>query len=102
MIKAKIHQQEILKTIIPTLENFYKFKFKINGPVQKNVTSNASAKENVAFSDKTESVITNTNENTKLLVNENRNKEETSRKLKDSEIINFTTYNSNVSGESKL
>ena len=44
----------------------------------------------------------NINENTKHLVNENKGKGETSRKLEDSDLINFTISKSNVYNESNV
>ena len=68
-------------------------KFKIKEVVQKNDKSNVNDKTNisnskitVASTDETE----NKNENTKHLLNVNNSKDETSRKLEGSEIINFT------------
>ena len=54
----------------------------------------------VASTDKNESIILNINENTNHPVNEDKGKEETSRKLEDSEIINFTINKSNVYNKS--
>ena len=72
-------------------------KFKIKEVVQKNDKSNVNDKANisnskisVASTDKTDSIILNKNENTKHLLNVNNNKDETSRKLEGSEILNFT------------
>ena len=102
-----MHRQEMLQTRIPALENLYEVKFRIKGTVQKNNTSNTYVKKNisrcettVASTDKNGSIILNINENSKHPVNENKCKEETSTKLEDSEIINFTINKSNVYNES--
>ena len=102
-----MHRQEMLQTRIPALENLYEVKFRIKGTVQKNNTSNTYVKKNisrcettVASTDKNGSIILNINENSKHPVNENKGKEETSTKLEDSEIINFTINKSNVYNES--
>ena len=97
----------MLQTRIPALENLIEVKFKIKETIRKNDTSNTYVKKNisscettVASTDKNGSIILNINENTKHPVNENKGKEETSRKLEESEIINFTINKSNVYNES--
>lgn len=55
-----------------------------NTNVKKTVLSSETA---VAGTDKNETTFLNINENTKLLVNENKGIEKRSRKLEDSEII---------------
>ena len=64
VINAKMHQQEMLQTRIPSLENLYEVKFKMKGTVLKNDTSNTYVKKNisscettVASTDKNGSII---------------------------------------------
>ena len=102
--RPKNAPEEMLQTRIPALENLYEVKFKIKGTAQKNDTSNtyvkkiiSSCETTVASTDKNGSIISNINENTKHPVNENKGKEETLRKLKDFEIINFMINNSKCS-----
>ena len=85
-----MHWQEMLQIRIPALENLYEVKFKIRGTVQKNDTSNtyvkktiSSCETTVASTDKNGSIILIINKNTKHPVNENKGKDETSRKLED-------------------
>ena len=104
-----MHRQEMLQTRILALENLYIVKFKIKGAIHKNDTdtSNTNVKKNISSSEttvtstyKNESIVLNISENAKHLVNENKGKEEISRKLEDSEIISFTINKSNVYNES--
>ena len=89
VINAKMHQQEMLETRILTLKNLYEVKFKIKGTVQKNDTNTyvkksiSSCETTVASTDKNGSIILIINKNTKHPVNENKGKDETSRKLED-------------------
>ena len=105
MINAKM--QETFETRIPAVKNLYKVKLKIKGVVHKINTSNtyvnkniSSSKTTVASSGKNKSIILNINENTKHLVNENKDKDELSRKLEDSEIIKYTINKSIFYNES--
>ena len=109
VIIAKMHRQEMLQTRILALENLYIVKFEIKGAIHKNDTdtSNTNVKKNISSSEttvtstyKNESIVLNISENAKHLVNESKGKEEISRKLEDSEIINFTINKSNVYNES--
>ena len=88
VINAKIRWQEMLQTRIPSLENLYKVKFKINGAVQKNNTSNTNVKKNisssettVATTDKNESIILNINENTKTPCKRNQGRDIVSKQI---------------------
>ena len=108
VINAKMHRREMLQTRILALENLYIVKFKIKGAIHKNDTdtSNTNVKKNISSSEttvtstyKNESIVLNISENAKHLVNENKGKEEISRKLEDSEIISFTINKSNVYNE---
>ena len=78
----------MLQTRIPSLENLYKVKFKINGAVQKNNTSNTNVKKNisssettVASTDKNESIILNINENTKTPCKRNQGRDIVSKQI---------------------